>query len=56
MEQLKLAGMDGIEAPEERRIVGILQDTYEEFGLPERNFQIATEDVRKSYGLATLPT
>jgi len=51
-----MADVGRITIPEERSVVSILQDTYEEFGLPEQNFQIAVEDVRKSYSFASFPT
>ncbi len=51
MEQLRMADITGITIPEEQRVINILRDTYENFQFPEQNFQIAAEDVRRSYGM-----
>lgn len=47
--QLELARMDDIQISDEETVAGILRGAYEDFQLPERNLQIAEEDVRKSY-------
>lgn len=52
--QLGLACLDGIRIPEEEVTVDILRGVYKEFQLPERNFQIARNDISKSYNTLRL--
>ena len=51
MDQLKLLKSMNTPIPDEQTVKNILQETYEWFGLPEQNFQIAETDVRNSYRL-----